>query len=169
VIVATTAILLGWGIAVLVSKSWIRNRRSDVAWIFAQFWLIAMILIHWQPFRWNSNPLEFRKEHWVWWPLPAQVSENYLRSLDQVILKFVIYVPLGILIAWAGDWAAGLRGKRWAAILGGVVAAILEVGQSTLNGRIGSPTDILFGILGGWLGAAVAAQVVKEGAVNGNH
>jgi len=153
---------------VIVGQPCLQRHRMDAAWVLAQLWLFAMFLIHWQPFRWNTNPLEFRREHWVWWPLPAQVSENYLRSLDKVIMKFTIFVPLGILIAWAGEWASSGHGKRRAAILGGAAAAILEVGQSTLVGRTGSPSDILFGILGGWLGAAVALQIVNGGGRNGN-
>jgi VanZ family protein len=168
VIVAAFAVLFGRGIAALAATRWIRARRWDAACFLAQTWLIAMIPIHWQPFRWTSNPLEFRKDDWVWWPLPAQVSENYLRSLDTVLTKFVLYAPLGILVAWAGAWAAGPSAARRAALLGGVVAAVLEVGQSSLAGRIGSPSDILFGILGGWLGAALAGRAVGEGASHGN-
>jgi VanZ family protein len=149
VLVAFAAILAGWGIASALATPWMGRHRADAALVLAQVWLIAMILIHWQPFKWLANPLEFPPEAWRSWPAG---------SLDKILTKFVLFAPVGMLAAWAGHGLPPRRLQWEAALLGGLAALALEVGQSTVAGRTGSPADVFIGLLGGWLGAALALQ-----------
>ena len=164
VIVGCLSILAGYAVSKLVSTLFFQRHRMETALILGQVWLIVMILIHWQPFDWIAGRFVWDAQAWECWPLATQVSENYLRSLDRVMMKFVVYAPLGILLAWAGRWSMAKPIRLRAATMGGAVALLLEVGQTALPGRHFSPTDVLFGILGGWIGVAIAMRVISTGA-----
>jgi VanZ family protein len=53
--------------------------------------------------------------------------------------------------------------KRPAIAVGVLAATIVEVGQLALPTRVASPTDLIFGAAGGWLGAATALRLRAYG------
>ena len=159
-LIAFVATMFGWLTVSLSAHPTILRLRREIALILGQVWLFAMFFIHWHPFRFIPARFTVRFEDLEWWPLAAQASENYLWALDKVFMKFAIFVPCGILCYWGSGWSSSTRTNALAALVSGSVAALLEAGQMLLPGRYASPTDVAFGVFGGWFGAAVARQIL---------
>jgi VanZ family protein len=60
-----------------------------------------------------------------------------------------------------GRGESGKRTLLYASLLAGAAAVVFELGQMMLPGRYGSPTDVLFGVIGGYLGARFAAMQIR--------
>ena len=160
VLVLTFGILVGWAIALALADRGVRKYRLEVALIVGQLWFVALALIHWHPFDFGPELLGDRLHDLDWMPMAGQASKNYLWALNEVLTKFTLFLPIGALAVWSRKSSSVRPGLLVPVLLSGGVAAILEFGQAIIPDRIASPTDVLFGIVGGWIGAEVTRRLV---------
>jgi VanZ family protein len=160
VIVLTFGILLGWAMALALADRGVRKYRLEVALILGQLWFVALALIHWHPFDFVPELLGDRLHDLDWMPMAGQASKNYLWALNEVLTKFTLFFPIGALSVWSRKSSALRPSLLVPVLLSGVAAAILEFGQAIIPNRIASPTDVLFGFVGGWIGAEVTRRLV---------
>ena len=130
-----------------------------MAWALGSFWFLALAVIHWHPFDFRPALLSDRLGDLDWMPMAGQASKNYLWALDEVLTKFTVFVPIGVLAVWARKTPSGRSGRIVPVLVSGGIAAILEFGQAMIPSRTASPTDVLFGVVGGWVGAEVTRRV----------
>jgi VanZ family protein len=151
-IVGGIGFLAGWVAARILSDRGVKKYRPEVAAGAAQLWFAVLAVIAWQPFDFHPRLLESRLQQIDWWPLGPQVAKNYLWALNEILSKFVVYAPLGAVLVWASVRHHERSRPLLAAVACGLVAAVLELGQAMVPGRYVSPTDVLFGLVGGYLG-----------------
>lgn len=153
----TLGVLVGWSIR--RGFKFLRREPGvalEPALILGQLWFALMLLIAWHPFAfghgWHSDAIN-------WVPFADSTSKNYLAGLDEILLKTVLFLPFGGLVAAYGSHRGTVLRALAAAGLGIVVAGVLEFSQSFLPGRYPSMTDLLLAGLGSGLGAAVARRL----------
>jgi glycopeptide antibiotics resistance protein len=163
VLVLTSGILIGWAAALSFADRGVRKRRMRVALALAlgAVWFLVLAVIHWHPFDFRTSLLSNRLAHLDWMPMAGLAEKNYLGALNEVLSKFIIFVPIGVLWIWACNTAATRLGKLVPALIAGGVAAILEFGQALIQTRFASPTDVLFGFVGGWIGAEATRRIAR--------
>ena len=86
---------------------------------------------------------------------PAPFSFSFdpgRRGVGDAILNFLLFVPLGIAIAWSG------RPVIIAGISGLVLASLVEIAQTVLPGRDPALSDIVLNIAGAVAGAVMARR-----------
>ncbi len=155
VIVLTFGIFLGWAVALSLADRGVRKHRIRVALGLGALWLGVLAVIQWQPFDFRAALLGKRFGDLDWMPMAGQTNKNYLWALDEVLEKFVLFAPIGALAVWAKKTPPDRPGVLVPVLISGAVAAALEFGQAMIPGRTASPTDLLFGFIGGWIGAEV--------------
>lgn len=157
VLVIAFAMLLGWSSALALADRGVQRSRVAVALAFGTAWMLVLVFVQWHPFNFDPGILGDRLSELDWMPLAGQASKNYLWALDEVLTKFTLFVPPGVLWIWTK------RSSLLTPILiSGGIAALLEFGQVFLPGRVASPTDILFGVIGGGIGAAATRRLMNE-------
>ncbi len=126
----TAGISIGWAAALALADRGVREHRRAVAVGLGAVWVIALVFIHWHPFDFRTSLLGGRLENLEW-------------------------IPLGVLGVWACKPSATRPGVLVPVLISGGIAAILEFGQAMLPGseHVASPTDVLFGFIGGGAGA----------------
>jgi VanZ family protein len=151
-IVGGVGFLAGWVAARILSDRGVKKYRPEVAAGAVQAWFAVLAVIAWQPFDFHPQLLESRLHQIDWWPLGPQVAKNYLWALNEILSKFVVYAPLGAVLVWASARHHERSRPVLAAVACGLLTAVLELGQAMTPGRHVSPTDVLFGLVGGYLG-----------------
>jgi len=159
VLVLTFGIFVGWAAALSFADRGVRKVRFRVAFALGAIWFAALAVIHWHPFDIRPALVPVRIGELDWMPLADQASKNYLGALDEVLTKFAIFVPIGALAVWAKRTSDMRPGVMVPALIAGGVAAILEFGQTMIPSRMASPTDVLFGLVGGWVGAEATRRL----------
>ncbi len=156
-----TGVAVGWSIGRTLHA--IRSQPGialETVLILGQLWFALLVVISWQPFRFAKG---FRWSMTNWVPFADSTSKNYLAGLDEILLKTVLYLPLGVLVAGYGSSPNG-RGRAFlAAGLGTVAAAVLEFGQVFLPGRYPSVTDLLLAAIGSGIGAIATHRLRTPG------
>jgi VanZ family protein len=139
------------------------------AWMaLAGLYGAALIADFWAPFDFSGDGLLIRarlREACTRVPFAALYAGDYLAALMTVVHKMTWFAPLGALLTMAAiRTAPGPGGRRWrvaagiaAAVAG---AAVLELGQVLLPGRVADPTDVLLCGGGAVVGALAAARLV---------
>lgn len=160
VLVGGFGILFGWATARILADRGVKAYRPEVALVLGQLWVAGLAVTHWQPFDFRPQTFAARLDAIDWMPLGSQVSKNYLWALNEILMKFLVYVPLGAVAVWASkqhhQWS-----RPWiAAAVCGLVAVVLELGQSLVPSRYVSPTDVLFGLVGGYLGGELTRRLL---------
>jgi len=158
VIVLTFGMFLGWAVALCLSDREVRKHRIRVALGLGALWLLALGVVQWQPFDFRPALLGERLRDLDWMPMAGQANKNYLWALNEVLEKFVLFAPIGALAVWAKKTAPVRPGVLVPVLISGAVAAALEFGQAMIPSRTASPTDLLFGLVGGWIGAEVVRR-----------
>jgi hypothetical protein len=81
--------------------------------------------------------------------------------LEDSVLNLLGFMPLGLLVCLylRGGGAGGLTAWFLAVLAGGLLSAVIEVGQIWLPTRVSSATDLLLNTVGTAIGAAVACGV----------
>jgi VanZ family protein len=137
----------------------VRGISLELGLLLAQAWVLGALLANWQPFQfegWRAGP-RLAATNWV--PFAAASERNYLSSLEEALSKTLLYTPLGAVVVGVGPFVYRTRRPLVAAAVGAAVAAAIEGGQLFLPSRTPGPTDLVFGAVGGWLGAAVAHRL----------
>jgi VanZ family protein len=160
VLVGSVGILFGWATARILAERAVKLYRPEVALGLAQVWVAGLAVIHWQPFDFRPQLFSARLAEIDWMPLGSQVSKNYLWALNEILMKFLVFVPLGALAVWASKRHHERSRPILAAAACGLVALVLELGQSLVPSRYFSPTDILFGVIGGYIGGEITRRLM---------
>jgi len=167
VLISATGILLGWAATRALVEPSARRLPLTYTTAYGAVWLVLLGVVHWQPFDFDIDLVGARLSRVDWLPLSGQAEKNYLWALNEVLAKFMLFPPLGALVVWASAKPELRSAEIFGATLCGLVAGLLEVGQLATPLRYGSPTDVLFGVVGGWLGAAMMRRVLTATAANG--
>lgn len=116
-------------------------------WSLAVLWFVGLAFISWQPFELVANPpLPFD-----WIPgLPLERG-NPLFALEEMLTKCILF-GLGGALLRPSDSAGSNDSIRQAAVLGLVVSAIFEVGQTAFAQHSPCITDVLLGAMGAAIG-----------------
>jgi VanZ family protein len=110
-------------------------------------WLVAILLISWQPFTTRTDSLPFD-----WMPgLPLERGHP-LFTLEEMLTKLVLF----------GIGGALMKSPLRAALGGLVVSGVCEWGQTDLGAHTPCITDVLLGAAGMWLGALARRLVERE-------
>ena len=153
----TLGVVCGWsirrGLKILRREPGI---ALEPALILGQLWFALMLLIAWQPLAFGHG-LHSDAINWV--PFADSTSKNYLAGLDEILLKTVLFLTFGGLVAACGSHRGTVLRAVGAAGLGIFAAGVLEFGQVFLPGRYPSMTDLLLAALGSGFGAAVARRL----------
>jgi len=158
-IVLTFGILLGSAAALSFADRGVRKRRLQVSLALGAIWFLVLAVVHWHPFEFRSALLGGRLADLDWMPMAGLAEKNYLWALDEILSKFILFVPIGVLAIWASKTSAIRPGVLAPVLLSGTVAAALEFGQAAIPSRSASPTDVLFGFVGGWIGAEATRRI----------
>ena len=122
---------------------------NGLVWPLAAGWLAVLAVTHWQPFAVapSAGPVE-------WVPFADAQAANYLGSLDRVLGRAALFVPVGVLAA-----GAGRRPGAAGAVAGLVTAAVLGAGQLFLPDRTAATTELVTGAAGACAGATAAGRL----------
>ena len=128
--------------------------RAELAFVFGQLWLAALLVVYWQPFDFRDQPAAFD-----WIPgLPLE-SGDPLFTLEELLTKPLLFAPIGVLVAVIGSRSSREGSLVRAAIVGMGVSAAIEFGQLFLTSHTPCVTDVLLGGLGGVVGAWSVARM----------
>lgn len=154
VLVHAGAVALGGWIAARRFPAWLRRRRQGgrVSWTL---WGYLLVLALWRlrPFVPELDPAALADEISPsrWSPLSALGGRRDLYSVSDVLRSFLLFVPVGALVAAAGRLAQRRNGpstlRAVACILGVALAA--EAAQIVVAGRFFDGTDLLVTAAGG--------------------
>ncbi len=134
---------------------------SPTRWGLLAAWLAVLAFMEWQPFDFTLD-LSWavtRLRNLSLIPFLDYYGSDYLSTLDNFVHKFLLFVPLGALLAPpspARVWSqAGFAG--WLAAT--AIALILEMGQLFLPTRYASLTDVLVAAAASWLGLVITGKI----------
>jgi hypothetical protein len=114
--------------------------RSYALVSLSTIWLLAVALSTLTP---GSSDAALRQPAETWCLFCGDLGSS------NAVLNVVLFVPLGLLMAWAGrDW-------RVAIALGAVASVGIELAQISLPARHPAPADVLWNVTGSLLGALV--------------
>ncbi len=154
VLVHAAAVALGAWIAAQGFPAWLRRRRGrartrDAAWGY----LLVLAVWRLRPFVPELDPGALADELSParWSPLSALAARRELYTVSDVLRSFLLFVPVGALVAAAGRTARGRRApstlRAVSVVLGVALAA--EAGQIVVAGRFFDGTDMLVTAAGG--------------------
>ena len=160
VLFGTLGVTLGWVLARAMTQRAMKNYRIEWALVLGQVLFAFLAYLHWQPFDFFPSLFGGKLQGMNWLPLASQVDKNYLWALNEILEKFLVYLPLGALAVWASKDHHRLSRTLLAGVVGLLVASVLELGQGMLPSRYVSPTDVLFGFFGALLGGDVTRRLM---------
>ena len=146
---------LGWALVQLtIQQAQGNGIELEAALIYGQAWGLLLILIHWNPFQFDMAIVQARWQIIEWIPFANASERNYLFSLEQAIVKTLLFAIFGVLVVAIGPLSDATKRMRLfaGAIITGLIACMLEFGQLLLPTRFVEPSDILFALCGGWFG-----------------
>jgi glycopeptide antibiotics resistance protein len=193
----TLAVLLGWITGRLLLAAWrtalIRSpggpfainptpvgHRVVLAVLFLA-WFGGALYLNWKPFNFTTDRTQFNDgpeelpvhglRRMSLLPLVDYYWGSKYQALDQFLKKSALFVPLGILCAFAST-RIYRPGVAWAVLITAVLAGVvIETGRYFLPAHSASVTDILLQTAGAWLGFKltqhVRALLWAEGALYG--
>jgi glycopeptide antibiotics resistance protein len=130
----------------------LRGRGRPLALMIA--YIAILCLWAWRPLRLEIDPqaiaAQFSVSRWV--PLRAYGVRVDLFSVSDVIVSFLLFLPLGSLLA---VWPLRLRGRLRRFLPGVYLAGLTEAGQLLVAGRFFDITDILIASAGAVIGWSV--------------
>jgi glycopeptide antibiotics resistance protein len=169
IITGGPAVLAGWFLALLYHRRQasrfgylrVSNTFSPLHWGLLAAWLSVLFFMEWEPFDFTFDldraARELRNVTLI--PFKDYYRGDYLGILDDFVHKFILFMPLGALLAPpppARAWSrAGLF--RWFGAIG--AAFVMELGQSFLFSRHPGLTDVLVASTAAWLGLALTCRL----------
>ncbi len=160
VIIIVAAIFLAWKLSAHLGTQQARDFRFEWLLGLTQFWVLLLVILHWQPFEFRPLMLDQNWQRVSWMPLSGQSEKNYLWALNEVLTKFLIFTPLGALYVWANRHPEKRNTVLLAAGIVAGFATILEIGQLSTPTRYASPSDVLFGLVGGGIGGEIVRRMM---------
>lgn len=132
-----------------------------LAWILGAAYLVVIVYASLQPFRdWRWPPEEIL--HFLTAPWPRFIS------LQDVVVNFAAYAPLGLLLSIGSGARYGPSGGAVAATLAAVLLSLaMEAVQMFLPARIASNVDLLANGLGALVGAMAAPLLAPTRVLGG--
>ena len=117
-------------------------------------YVVAIMVWSWRPFtlRLDGGAIHAQLSARHWTPLAELADQFDLVSVTEVVTQFVLYLPLGALLA---VWPLRRRGW-WRSVVPAVcLAIVMEAGQLFIAGRSLDITDVLIQVAGAAIGWAV--------------
>ena len=155
----------GWALVQLtIQQAQGNGIELEAALIYGQAWGLLLILIHWNPFQFDMAIALARWQIIEWIPFANASERNYLFSLEQAIVKTILFAIFGVLVVAVGPLSDATKRLRLfaGAIITGLIACMLEFGQLLLPTRFVEPTDILLALFGGWVGGYAAWNIRRD-------
>ncbi len=155
----------GWALVQLtIQQAQGDGIELEAALIYGQAWGLLLILINWNPFQFDMAIVPGRWQAINWMPFANASERNYLFSLEQAIVKTLLFAIFGVLVIAIGPLSdASKRMRLFAgAIITGLIACVLEFGQLLLPTRFVEPSDVLFALLGGWFGGYATWKIRRD-------
>lgn len=122
-------------------------------------WCLAMAAYHWMPFNFTADSVAVREKlgGLSLIPFAGYHRGPDLNSLDQLLIKLGLSLPVGVLSGFLAP--AGRLGRRlWMAgwlVFVGVLFTVVEAGQLFLPTRHPDPSDVLVATVGSAVGLAL--------------
>jgi len=134
-----------------------RARGVQMAWVLALAYLLIIVYASLQPLRdWRFPPAEILHFLTASWP-------RWI-TLDDVLINFVAYVPLGFLLALGlRTRVDARRAAMFATLLAAMLSLVMEGVQMFLPARIASNVDLLVNSGGALFGAMAAPLLSPSG------
>lgn len=158
VLIGGAATTLGWAIGRGLRGRSARGLSPEMGLLLGQAWAAVLLAGGWLPFDFDRALGGRRLGELEWVPFAAAFEKNYLSSLEEALTKVLLFAPLGAVAAGVGERPTAWRVAA-AVAAGAGVAALVEAGQLFLPSRYPSPTDVIFGAAGGWLGGVAVLRV----------
>jgi glycopeptide antibiotics resistance protein len=189
IVTGTIAVLLGWWLGMAYQAYWARvssevrepwragangqpaagvGRSAAWAGLFGA-WLVVVLFFSWQPFDFTTDPAQFpgtpeetpavglARMSWV--PLTGYYWGSKYQVFEQLRMKMLSFVPLGVLMV-VRLRTLSLQRVRWLTVGAAVIVALgLEIGQCFLPSHGADVTDVLLGVIGAWLGFALTRHI----------
>lgn len=154
VMLGGVSIIMGWNLGKYLLS---RSLNLQLAVVLLQVWMAYLIAIGWMPFAFDRGIIasQFDKVEWI--PFVQAYEKNYLHSLEEALLRVMLSMPLGALVAAVGGVPSRAR-VLGAMLLGGCLGFIIEAGQLFLPTRYPNPTELLHLSFG----AGVAAYAMRQ-------
>jgi VanZ family protein len=162
VLIIQLGVSLGWLLGMGLALPGSRKYKWEWVVVVGQVWLFGLIVIHWQPFDFDLRMRWSNFARMSWLPLSGQTEKNYLWALNEILTKLVLYIPLGALFLWPMSRNERASSVWLVAGLVAGIATILELGQIASRTRLTSPSDVLFGLVGGAIGAGLMRRVAVD-------
>jgi glycopeptide antibiotics resistance protein len=144
------------GLIVLVSwaKTHYLNLESPkVRFLLLLAWVGLLAWASWAPWDGSFTLWKERLKEVKWIPYADYYEGDYLRSFDRILQKIVLFIPVGFFVGRV----------RYGLLIGGLVGAMIELGQSVFTIRHPvSVSDICNGIVGGVMGSLLTRQFLTE-------
>lgn len=136
-----------------------RGGPGTVGWLAAAgAWIAVMCAVFWFPYDFTVEPARVA-ERWARLfdvPLVAYYYGSEYRALTEMLRRVLMFAPLGALLALAGTrWP-------WALAAAALAGLAVEIGQVLLPGKAIDTGDVLFGMLGAWLGHQAARALSRS-------
>ena len=139
------------------------DRRTAAALLGA--WCLVLVAYHWMPydFVWDSAAIRGKLAGLSLIPFAGYHRGADLNSLDQLLLKLWLSVPVGFLSGFLASGPAPAR-RLWVAgwlAAVGLLFAVIEAGQLLLPSRFPDPSDILVAVAGAAVGLAATFWLLE--------
>lgn len=145
-----------------------RGARAWVLLLLLAAWCLVLAAYQWMPydFRWDPASVRAKLSGMSLIPFAAYHRGADLNSLDQLLIKLWLSVPLGVLSGFIAPRPPGRR-RLWIAgwlLWAGLVIGVIEAGQLVLPSRHPDPTDVLVGLIGATSGLALTLWALRPSA-----
>jgi glycopeptide antibiotics resistance protein len=182
------AATLGVMIGIAAAKRLARPRRSDPIdqprrihpWflVAAAVWTLALLWYSWYPFEFELTSEIVKRRltriplvPFAFYYLYASYRVNPFQAVHEILVNFLLAVPLGLLLRLTWPVARDQRVRRLqVVIITLAVTAVLlgiELGQMFLPLRFPDVTDVLMGAVAAMLGCATGTAVAAGGTSGG--
>lgn len=164
-LIGGSSLWFGWALVQLtIQQAQGDGIELEAALIYGQAWGLLLILINWNPFQFDMAIVSARWLTINWIPFANASERNYLYSLEQAIVKTLLFAIFGVLVVANGPLSDDTKRIRLfaGAIITGLIACVLEFGQLSLPMRFVEPSDVLFALLGGWFGGYACWKIRRD-------
>jgi len=132
--------------------------------VLLTFWLLALLIILWEPFNFKYDPDFIAKRKVGFAPFANYYQRPFLEIANDLMQKMLLFVPLGMLLF-------AMTGKRHdvptVLSVSLLLSVVFVIGQFFLPGRHPRPGDVLVQTLGAWFGCRAASRlrILRQEAV----
>jgi glycopeptide antibiotics resistance protein len=145
----------------------------DRRWRFAGFWSLViagysvfLMIGFWYPFDWTTDRAVIREGYEGFFRVPflALYRSSSFNALRQVLLRMLLFAPLGVMTARMAVVAATRTGRTLVTLLGlgyaCALAVVIEGAQIAMPSKVADATEIPFYVIGAIAGCLGARRMV---------